>query len=85
MENNIFLKNYISLLSQKETQEAQELIINELKKELTNNINLSIVRAPRISSLRQSVNFSSLDGRRPINFDSSNNSDIYYIFNEYKF
>ena len=85
MENNIFFKNYISLLSQKETQEAQELIINELKKELENNISLSIVRSPRISSLRQSANFSSLDGKRPINFDSSNNSDIYYVFNEYKF
>ncbi len=85
MENNKFLKKYIPVLTMRETQEAQELIVNLLKEELINNLNVILVRSPRISSKRQYANFSSLDGKRSINFDSSNNNNIYYIFNRYKY
>ena len=85
MKKNVFLKKYVPVLSMNETQEAQEIIINTLKKELLDIIDLQVIRSPKISSERQSVNFSSLDGRRPINFDSSNDSNVYYIFNKYKY
>lgn len=85
MENNTFLKKYVPVLSMRESQEAQELLIQTLKKELLNNINILIIREPKISSIRQSTNFSSLDGKRSINFDSSNDNNIYYSFDKYKY
>ena len=82
---NIIPKNYISKLSLKETQEAQELIRDLIKQEVMDVFELSFARAPKISTQRPTVNFFSEEGKRVINFDSANDNNIYYLPNHYNF
>jgi len=82
---NSIPKNYISKLSLKETQEAHQLVETLLKEGVLDTFEVHFVRAPKISTKRPTVNFFSEDGKRVINFDSSNDNNIYYLPNHYNF
>lgn len=76
--------DYVSKLNLKETQKAIEFIKNELLNELKEAIEFVLVREPKISTRKLTTNVASINNVRPINFDSSNDNIVYYIFNEYK-
>lgn len=82
---NSIPRNYLSKLDLRETQEAQEIIRNELLKAITNKLEFTLIRQPMISSERISTFNNEGDIKRPINFDSSSDNIVYFVYNRYRY
>jgi asparagine synthetase A len=78
-------QNYLSKLSLRETQEAQQYIKNNIIDILSNKLNISIVRSPIYTTINQTSDLKRLQDSRVINFDSTNDDEIYYLYTNYKF
>ncbi len=82
---NIIERNYLPKLNLKDTQRAIRMIDNFLIEELSQHIEFNIVREPIVSSTRVAIPTTKEHGNRQINFDSSNDSNIYHIYDEYRY
>lgn len=83
---NIIERNYISKLTLRETQNSIQIIDKKLLSKLDDLIEFVLVKQPVVSSKRIVANTSnSTNGNRQINFDSSNDSNVYYIYNDYRY
>lgn len=82
---NIIEKNYSPKLDVKDTQIALQIIEDELIERLNNKISFFKVRQPLVSHDRVSVANTKDKGNRQINFDSSNDNNIYYIYDDFKY
>lgn len=82
---NFIPNNYSSKLSIRETQEAQLFIERELMDILSQKLEFIQVREPKISSENISTSNNEGEIKRPINFDSSSDNVIYYIYNKYRY
>lgn len=68
----------------RETQEAQQLIINTLIESLSQSLDFVQIRSPKVSADKIDVSNSEIDIKRPINFDSSNDNIIYFAYNRFR-
>ncbi len=82
---NIIERNYLPLLNMRDTQKAMRMIDEMIIDELSQKIEFVIVREPLISSTKVAISTTKEKGNRQINFDSSNDSNIYYIYDEYRY
>ncbi len=82
---NIIERNYLPKLNMRETQRAINLIEELLMKNLSDKIEFIKVRQPIVSSTRVAVSTTKEHGNRQINFDSSNDSNVYYIYDDYRY
>lgn len=82
---NSIPRNYLPKLKARETQEAQQLIKTTLMKALSQSLEFIEIRPPRISSSKVTISNNEFDIKRPINFDSSNDNIIYFVYNRYRF
>lgn len=82
---NIIERNYLPKLDIKETQRAMLMIEKLLIKNLGEKINFVEVRQPIISSSRVAISSTKKFGNRQINFDSSNDNNVYHIYDDYKY
>ncbi len=83
---NIIERNYVSKLSLRETQNSIHTIDRKVLSKLDDLIEFILVKQPVVSSRRIVANTSNtVKGNRQINFDSSNDSNVYYIYNDYRY
>ncbi len=82
---NIIERNYLPKLNIRETQEAYLLMEKLLLDKISNQIEVTQVRQPVVSSGRVSITSNKEDGNRQINFDSSNDNIVYYIYNDFRY
>lgn len=82
---NSIPKNYLAKLDIRETQEAQQFINKELINILEQKLEFLIIREPKISSKKISTFSNESEIKRPVNFDSSFDNIIYFIFNRYRY
>ncbi len=82
---NIIERNYLSKLDLRDTQKAINLIEKSIIESLENKIDFIMVRQPIVSSNKISVNTDKEEQSRQINFDSSNDNLVHYIFNDYRY
>ncbi len=82
---NIIERNYLPKINMKNTQKAIIMIDELMKKGLHDKLELFEVRQPVISSRRVSANSSRTNGSRQINFDSSNDNVVYYLYDDYRY
>ncbi len=82
---NIIERNYLPKLNTKETQQAIITIDNKLIESLKNKMEITMVRQPLVSSKKVAVTTTKKEGNRQINFDSSNDNIVYYIYNDYRY
>ena len=82
--NKIF-KNYVSKLNLRETQAGIDYINIQVLEILKNKLDIFIVKEPKITIKKEPLDSIFLNNKRTINFDSANNSNIYFEYNEYRF
>ncbi len=82
---NIIERNYLPKINMKDTQRAINMIDESLLKNLNDKLELFMVRTPIVSSTKISTPSSRANGSRQINFDSSNDNSIYYIYDDYRY
>ncbi len=82
---NIIERNYLPKLNIKETQRAIQEIESKLLEALNNKLEITVVRQPIVSSDKVSITTTKNESNRQINFDSSNDNIVYYIYNDYRY
>ncbi len=82
---NIIEKNYLPKLNIRDTQRAMSMIETLMQKNIGDKVQFIQVRQPIVSSSRISIPTTKENGNRQINFDSSNDNNIYYIYDDYRY
>ncbi len=82
---NIIEKNYLPKLNIRDTQRAMSMLEKLLAKNIGDKIQFIEVRQPIVSSSRIAIPTTKEHGNRQINFDSSNDNNIYYIYDDYRY
>ncbi len=82
---NVIERNYLPKLGLRDTQEAIAIIEDELMRNLEEGISFIKVRQPMISSEKVALSSTKESGNRQINFDSSNDNNIYHIYDEFRY
>ncbi len=82
---NIIERNYLPKLNIRDTQKAITLIDKLILENIGEKIQFIEVREPIVSSSRIAISTTKAHGNRQINFDSSNDNNIYYIYDDYRY
>ncbi len=82
---NAIERNYLPKLGLRDTQEAIATIDEQILKNLEEGISFIKVRQPLVSSERIAITTTKESGGRQINFDSSNDNNIYHIYDDYRY
>lgn len=79
-------RNYFSKLNLIDTNKAMNYIRSNMISELSEKLDLFEIRQPMISIERNSTNYFSLNkNKRSINFDTLNDNNIHYIYNNFRY
>ncbi len=82
---NSIPRNYSPKLDIRDTQEAQQFIKDELLKALSQKLEFIMVREPKVSSTKISTFSNEGEIKRAVNFDSSSDNIIYFVYNRYRY